>query len=186
MGEWRASGHAGATFRVPINIENPCATTLTTDGRLLIVVIKARYLLFLVFNLNFWSLISNKYMKYICISLLVLASAMAEAKIPNSAWKSGVLTRVSKEHVARQSGELGKKPPKHGVYIRYYFIQADKSLYEGDDVKLKNNEKGFPISVNAPVKFFLDANDLYIQDNKGKAHKLRLVNVLPTEATAAQ
>ena len=132
-------------------------------------------------------LISNeKYMKYILVSLLVLTSAVAEAKIPHSAWKSGVLKRVSQEHVARQSGELGKKPPKHGVYISYYFIEGDKSLYEGDDVKLKNNEKGFPISVNAPVKFFLDANDLYIQDDKGKTHKLRLVNVLPIETTAAQ
>jgi hypothetical protein len=111
---------------------------------------------------------------------------ISEAKIPNSAWKSGVLKRVSTEHVGRKSGELGKKPPKHGVYISYYFIQGDKSLYEGDDVKLKNNEKGFPISVNAPVKFFLDDNDLYIQDDNGKAHKLRLVNVLPTAATAAQ
>ena len=125
-------------------------------------------------------------MRHVFISLLVLASIAAEAKIPNSAWKSGVLKRVSKEHVARQSGELGKKPPRHGVYISYYFIQADKSLYEGDDVKLKNNEKGFPISVNAPVKFFLDANDLYLQDDKGKAHKLRLVNVLPTGTAAAQ
>ena len=133
------------------------------------------------------SLISTeKQMKLVFISLLVLASVAAEAKIPNSAWKSGVLKRVSKEHVARQSGELGKKPPRHGVYISYYFIQADKSLYEGDDVKLKNNEKGFPISVNAPVKFFLDANDLYLQDDKGKAHKLRLVNVLPTGTAAAQ
>ena len=130
--------------------------------------------------------LSRKHMNYIVISLLVLTSALAEAKIPNSAWKSGVLKRVSKEHVARRSGELGKKPPKHGVYISYYFIQSDKSLYEGDDVRLKNNEKGFPISVKAPVKFFLDANDLYIQDDKGKAHKLRLVNVLPTETTAAE
>jgi hypothetical protein len=125
-------------------------------------------------------------MKYICISLLVLTSAVAEAKIPNSAWQSGILKRVSKEHIARQSGELGKKPPKHGVYISYYFIQGDRSLYEGDDVKLKKKEKGFPISVNAPVKFFLDDNDLYVQDDKGKAHKLRLVNVLPTQTTAAR
>lgn len=133
------------------------------------------------------SLISTeKQMKLVFISLLVLASVAAQAKIPNSAWKSGVLKRVSKEHVARQSGELGKKPPRHGVYISYYFIQADKSLYEGDDVELKNNEKGFPISLNAPVKFFMDANNLYLQDDKGKAHKLRLVNVLPTDTAGAQ
>lgn len=125
-------------------------------------------------------------MKCVFISLLVLVSVVAEAKIPNSAWKSGVLKRVTREHIVRQSGELGKKPPKHGVYISYYFIEADKSLYEGNDVKMKNNEKGFPISENEPVKFFLDANDLYIQDDKGKAHKLHLVNVLSTETSAAQ
>jgi|SRR5690348_6874155 len=132
-------------------------------------------------------MISNqKYMKHVYISLLVLASVVAEATIPNAAWKSGALKRVSKEHIARQSGELGKKPPKHGVFISYYFIEADKSLYEGDDVELKDNEKGFPISVNAPVKFFRNINDLYIQDDKGKTHKLHLVNVLPAETTAAQ
>lgn len=125
-------------------------------------------------------------MKRIFISLLVLASVVSEAKIANSAWKSGVLKRVSQEHIARQSAELGKKPPKHGVYICYYFIEAGKSLYEGDDVKLKKSEKGFPISVNAPVKFFLNANDLYIQDDKGKPHKLHLVNVLPTDTTASR
>lgn len=125
-------------------------------------------------------------MKHIFISLLVLASVGAEAKSAKSEWKDGVLKRVSQEHIGRQSAELGKKPPKHGVYISYYFIEADKSLYEGDDVKLKRSEKGFPISVNAPVKFFLEANDLYIRDDKGKSHKLRLVNVLPTGTTAAQ
>ena len=125
-------------------------------------------------------------MKPAFIFLLVLASVSAEAKISNSAWKGGVLKRVTKEHIARQSGELGKKPPKHGVYISYYFIEADNSLYEGDDVKLKNNEKGFPVSVDAPVKFFLAGSDMYVQDDRGKAHKLRLVNVLPTQTNASQ
>ena len=120
-------------------------------------------------------------MKSALIVLCGLAAISAEAKIPNSAWKGGVLKRVTKEHIVRQSGELGKKPPKHGVYISYYFIEADNSLYEGDDIKLKNSEKGFPVSVDAPVKFFLTGNDIYVQDDTGKAHKLRLVNVLPTE-----
>ena len=129
---------------------------------------------------------SKENMKPAFILLLVLASICAEAKVPSSAWKGGVLKRVTKEHIAKQSGELGKKPPRHGVYISYYFIEADNSLYEGDDVKLKNNEKGFPVSVDAPVKFFLSGSDMYVQDDRGKAHKLRLVNVLTTQTSAPQ
>jgi hypothetical protein len=131
-------------------------------------------------------MLKEAHMKPAFIFLLVLASMSAEAKIPSSAWKGGVLKRVTKEHIGRQSGELGKKPPKHGLYISYYFIEADNSLYEGDDVKLKENEKGFPVSVDAPVKFFLDGKDMYVQDDRGKAHKLRLVNVLSTGASAPQ
>lgn len=117
---------------------------------------------------------------------LVLVSISAEAKIPSSAWKSGVLRRTSKEHLVKESGQLGKKPPKHGIYISYYYIESENSLYEGDDVALKNNEKGFPVTVDAPVKFFVNGNDLYIRDDKGKEHKLRLVNVLPSGASATQ
>lgn len=117
--------------------------------------------------------------------ILILAAMSAQAKIPSSAWKTGVLKRTTKDHLVKESGQLGKKPPKHGVYISYYYIESENSLYEGDDVKLKNNEKGFPISVDAPVKFFIDGNDMYIRDDKGKQHKLRLVNVLPTVANAA-
>jgi hypothetical protein len=117
---------------------------------------------------------------------LVFASICAQAKISNSDWKSGVLKRVAKDHLTGESGQLGKKPPKHGVYINYYFVESENYLYEGDDVKLKASEKGFPVSVNSQVKFFLNGNDMYIKDDRGKQHKLRLVNVLPTNATAKQ
>jgi hypothetical protein len=122
-------------------------------------------------------------MKSIFIVVLAIVSVSAPAKTPSSVWKSGVLKRVTKEHLSRESSQLGKKPPKHGVYINYYFIEADNSLYEGDDVKLKQNEKGFPVSVNSPVKFFVSGSDMYVQDDRGKKHRLRLVNVLPTDAT---
>lgn len=116
---------------------------------------------------------------------LVLSSISADAKTPASVWKEGVLKRVTKEHLTRESSQLGKKPPRHGVYINYYFVEADNSLYEGDDVKLKQNEKGFPVSVNESVKFFVSGTDMYLQDDRGKKHKLRLVNVLPTDAKQA-
>jgi len=125
-------------------------------------------------------------MRSIFVVLLALASISAEAKTSSSDWKSGVLKRVTKEHLSRDSSQLGKKPPKHGVYINYYFVEADNSLYEGDDVKLKQNEKGFPVSVSTPVKFFVSGTDMFLQDDRGKKHKLRLVNVLPIDKTATQ
>lgn len=125
-------------------------------------------------------------MKKILVLLLVFASICAQAKISNSDWKSGVLKRVSKDHLTGESGQLGKKPPRHGVYINYYFVESENFLYEGDDVKLKQSEKGFPVSVNSQVKFFLNGNDMYLKDDRGKQHKLRLVNVLRTNAPAPQ
>jgi hypothetical protein len=117
--------------------------------------------------------------------VLLTAAFSAQAKIPNSSWKTGVLKKVTRDHIARESGELGKKPPKHGVYINYYFIEADSSLYEADDVRLKENEKGFPVSVEGPVKFFPSGNDMYVLDSRGKQHKLRLLNILPAEVKAS-
>lgn len=121
-------------------------------------------------------------MKTFFISLVILVSLSVQAKISNSDWKTGTLKRVSKDHLTGESGQLGKKPPKHGVYVNYYFVESENYLYEGDDVKLKQSEKGFPVSVNSQVKFFLDGNDMYLQDDRGKKHKLRLVNVLPTNS----
>ena len=125
-------------------------------------------------------------MKRVFISLVILAALSAQAKISNSDWKTGTLKRVSKDHLTGESGQFGKKPPKHGVYVNYYFVESENYLYEGDDVKLKQSEKGFPVSVNSEVKFFLDGNDMYLKDDRGKKHKLRLVNVLPTKAPAPQ
>jgi hypothetical protein len=119
------------------------------------------------------------------VLILILASVASQAKIHSSDWKSGVLKRVAKEHLTQQSGQLGKKPPKHGVFISYYFVEADNSLYEGDDVTLKKNEKGFPVSVNSPVQFFVAGTQMYLRDNRGKSHRLRLVNVLPAGAAAS-
>ena len=123
---------------------------------------------------------------FVAVFVFVLALISAQAKIPSSAWKTGVLKRATKDHLVKESGQLGKKPPKHGIYISYYYIESENSLYEGDDVRLKNNEKGFPVTVDAPVKFFVNGNDMYVRDDKGKEHKLRLVNVLPAEANARQ
>ena len=125
-------------------------------------------------------------MKPALIFLVILASLMAQAKTRNSTWRDGVLKRVTKDHLTGESNQLGKKPPKHGLFLTYYFVEADNNLYEGDDVTLKQNEKGFPVSLNSQVKFLVAGNEMYLRDDRGKSHKLRLVNVIPTEAVNAQ
>lgn len=122
-----------------------------------------------------------------CFALILFASSIClAARIPDSAWKTGVLKRVSTDHLAQESGQLGKRPPKHGFYISYYFIEADNHLYEGDDVRLKREEKGFPVTIEQPVKFAISGSDLYIQDSSGKQHKLRLVNSIATASAPSQ
>ncbi|MBV9073281.1 MAG: hypothetical protein JOZ10_06590 [Acidobacteria bacterium] len=125
-------------------------------------------------------------MKTIPLVLLLAAAIAVNAKTPSSGWKQGTLKRVTKEHLTGESGQLGKKPPKHGLYISYYFVEEGNQLYEGDDVQLKQNEKGFPVSVNDPVQFLISGSDMYLRDQKGKRHRLRLVNVLPTNAGSAK
>ena len=124
-------------------------------------------------------------MKRVFLAFLIAMTCVAsQAKIHNSDWKSGVLKRITREHLTQESGQLGKKPPKHGVFLTYYFVEAENSLYEGDDVTLKRNEKGFPVSVNSPVQFFVTGTEMYLRDEKGKSHRLRLVNVLPAGTAA--
>ena len=119
------------------------------------------------------------------VFILILACVAAQAKIHNSDWKSGVLKRIAKEHLTGESGQLGKRPPKHGVFLTYYFVESEGSLYEGDDVTLKKNERGFPVSVNSSVQFLVTGAEMYLRDDKGKSHRLRLVNVLPAGTPAA-
>jgi hypothetical protein len=130
------------------------------------------------------TMFSRRVFKTFLAFSVLFATTAVEARIPSSAWKSGILKRVTKEHLTGESGQLGKKPPKHGIYISYYFVESENHLYEGDDVKLKHNEKGFPVAVDGPVQFFVNGTDMFLRDQKGKQHRLRLVNVLPTDVHA--
>lgn len=123
-------------------------------------------------------------MKKALLSILLLSVSAFAGRFPESAWKTGVLKRVSTDPVAPASDRAGKKAFRHGYAVTYYFIESGDYLYEGETLHRKNH-KDFSVDVNAPVKFLLTDSDLYLRDNKGKQHKLLLLNTIRTAAPPA-
>jgi hypothetical protein len=115
-------------------------------------------------------------MKKSFLPFLLLSISAFAFHIPEAAWKTGVLQRVSADPVAPASVR-GKKAMRHGYEMTYYFIQSGDYLYEGEILR-KKKDKDFPVTVNAPVKFLLKDADLYLRDSKGKEHKLLLLNAI--------
>lgn len=125
------------------------------------------------------------FMKKPLLFIVLLSTFAFAGRVPDSAWKTGLLKRVDTDAVEPTTDHAGKKALRHGYAITYYFIQSGDYLYEGETLHHKK-EKGFPVSVNAPVKFLLAGMDLYLRDNKGKPHKLLLLNTIRTaDAPAA-
>ena len=110
------------------------------------------------------------------LSILLLSVFAFAGRAPESAWKAGVLKRVSTDAVSPTTDLAGKKA-RHGYAVTYYFIQSGDYLYEGETLHRKK-EKGFSVEVNASVKFLLTDTDLYLRDTKGKPHKLLLLNAI--------
>lgn len=126
------------------------------------------------------------FMKKPLLSILLLSTFAFAGRVPDSAWKTGLLKRVSSDPVAPTTDIAGKKAVRHRYAATYYFIQSGEYLYEGETLHRKS-EKDFSVDVNAPVKFLLSGMDMYLRDNKGKQHKLLLLNTIRTaEAEAEQ
>jgi hypothetical protein len=108
------------------------------------------------------------------------------AKTSDSEWQSGVVKRISTNHVAKSSGHLGQKPPKHGVFLTYYFVQTNDHLYEAQEIQTKP-AKAATLAVDQEVKFIIDGTNFIVKDQKGKRHKFHLLNSIsepPSQAAA--
>jgi hypothetical protein len=104
------------------------------------------------------------------------------SKISDSDWQSGVVKRISTNHVLKTSGHYGEKPPKHGVFFTYYFIEANNYLFEAEEIQTKPS-KTTTLTVDEPVKFIVNGTEFSVKDKKGKQHKFRLLNSIPESSS---
>jgi hypothetical protein len=116
----------------------------------------------------------------LAIFLLIAVPAIA-AKVPVDAWQTGTLTDIVDEQrpVTTQHehtyGTHHQSTTTDASYtVPHYLIETDKHVYEvianGGD-----RRRVLPVTVNGPLKYALIGTDLYIQDEKGKEHKMTVL-----------
>ncbi|MHB1021367.1 MAG: hypothetical protein ACYC46_02045 [Acidobacteriaceae bacterium] len=130
----------------------------------------------------------------ILVSLLLLAAvAPAPAiakKIPDSAWQTGTLLKVTDDSSSRIMGWTSHNGVGHvGTYVRvvwHYTIEDGQYIYEAERTT-KQRDKPLDVTVNAPVKFAVVKMDLYLRDDEGKVHKLGIeTKTLKTESGSSK
>jgi endonuclease YncB( thermonuclease family) len=121
-------------------------------------------------------------------AFLIVASlclpALTFGKMSDSDWQSGVVKRISTNHVSKSSGHFGQKPPKHGVFLTYYFVQTNDHLYEAEEIQTKPT-KAATLAVDQHVKFVINGTTFVVKDQKGKQHKFRLLNSIQEPVSQA-
>jgi hypothetical protein len=118
------------------------------------------------------------------IATCLYLPAFMAAKTSDSDWQSGVVKRISTNHVSKSSGHFGQKPPKHGVFLTYYFVQTSDHLYEAEEIQTKPN-KAVTLAVDEQVKFVIEGTTFVVKDQKGKKHKFRLLNSIQEPVSQA-
>lgn len=120
-----------------------------------------------------------------CLALILQVACIPStmgSKVSDSDWQSGVVKRISTNHVLKTSGHYGEKPPKHGVFFTYYFIEANNYLFEAEEIQTKPS-KTTTLTVDEPVKFIVNGTEFSVKDKKGKQHKFRLLNSIPESSS---
>ncbi len=118
------------------------------------------------------------------ILVLVWVPALMAGKISDSTWQSGIVKRISTNHLLKSSGHFGQKPPKHGVFLTYYYVEANNYLYEAEEIQTKPG-KNPTFAVDQPVKFVINGTEFLVKDEKGKQHRFRLLNSIPEGVSQA-
>ena len=114
-----------------------------------------------------------------------MKSISVSAKVPAAAWQTGTLKDLTTETLSRTIGLNGMLAQKHYL-VCHYLIESADYVYEATRT-IHSDEKQLEVTVNGPIKFALIGTDFYVQDEKGKEHKLDFVKkTLKTPSQSGQ
>jgi hypothetical protein len=129
----------------------------------------------------------------LAVVLLLIAIPAFAAKVPADAWQTGTLTdivdeqkAVTNEHTHTYGNRQHSTTTDASYLIPHYLIETDKYVYEAI-ANSGDRRRTLTVTVNGPLKYALLGNDLYVQDEKGKEHKMTVLKkTLKTQQPSEQ
>jgi len=114
-------------------------------------------------------------------ALLLAPTAVFGGKVPAEAWRPGTLADILDEQHTRTTGHThthgnrSTSTTTESTYsVPHYVIETDEYRYEvignGGD-----RRRALPVTINGPIKYAIVGTDLFVQDERGKEHKMTLV-----------
>ena len=122
-----------------------------------------------------------------CLVLMTASIPCFAVDLKESDWKTGTLMEVWSEQGSRVIGTANRGDAvlvDRGETTTYYKIDAGEVLYVAKHTYARKDEAPLNLAVNAPVKFAVQGHDLYLMDENGKPHKLRIEKKTPKKAGA--
>jgi hypothetical protein len=111
--------------------------------------------------------------------LLLCFCTLALAKDHPREWKTGMLVDVTMEKNSKLAGTMTGANGNFsgGIAQRrddstYYHIDAVGLTYIAKRTLTHHHDKQLKVTVNAPVKYAISGDELYLLDEDGKEHKL--------------
>jgi hypothetical protein len=120
--------------------------------------------------------------KQIAFVVLMTMFAMAKDQTP-AKWLTGKLLEVSTERGRRVAGSNGNIASRRDDHM-LYTIDAGDMIYVAERGLRSSRDKPIPVTINKDVRFHITGQDLYLQDENGKEHKLTIEK--QTAKTAGQ
>lgn len=127
----------------------------------------------------------------IVFALLCVAS-LAKDKAPRN-WQTGTLLDMTSEKGRRLVGNYNaSNGSAYGSLherrddASYYFIDSGDMIYTVKRTLTRRRDKQLNLTVNAPVKFSIEGEDVYLMAEDGKEHKLTLESKRLKEKEPAQ
>jgi hypothetical protein len=122
--------------------------------------------------------------------LLLCFCTLALAKDSPREWKTGMLVDVTMEKNSKLVGSLnGANGNVHGGITQrrddstYHYIDAGDLTYIAKRTLTHRRDKQVKVTVNAPVKYAISGDDLYLLDEDGKEHKLSIEEKIAKKKT---
>jgi hypothetical protein len=122
--------------------------------------------------------------KQIAFVVLMLMSMLAIAKDQTPVtWLTGKLLEVSTERGRRVAGSNGNIASRRDDHM-FYTIDSGDMVYVAERGLRSSRDKPIPVTINKDVRFYIKGQELYLQDENGKEHKLTIEK--QTAKTAGQ
>jgi hypothetical protein len=115
--------------------------------------------------------------------LVALAAPAALMAKKDFQWQSGKLLDSNSQTGSRLVGVNGTLQERRNDRT-YYQIETDQYLYVVSRTLVRRHDKPLNVTINAPIQFAIDGEDVLMKDDTGEVHKLTLEKKILKDAKA--